>query len=328
MEEEENKNENYIKIGLNNISYEIFETILEQMKNCICLINYKKRNNGIGFFCKIPFPNSYNLLPVLITNNNILKIENNFNNEEIEIIMKKREIINLKLNKLRKIYFDKNYNIIFIEIKPLDNLNIDLFLEIDNKIYKENLNIEYKQKNIYLLNYLYDKDIEFCLGKIKNIENNKNIEYLCYNQEISIGCPIINLFNYKVIGIHKGNKIGYNLNIGIFIKNLIQDFYQNENFNYNSNNNNKFDNSFHSDFIHVLFSLNGRSIIIQASTDCMFAELVMKFMQKAEISIEVEPKFILYSQLINLDSCKTLKELNIKGGNRIEVVLGKDIIEG
>ena len=242
--------------------------------------------------------------------------------------MKKKEIINLKLNKLRKIYFDKNYNIIFIEIKPLDNLNIDLFLEIDNKIYKENLNIEYKQKNIYLLNYLYDKDIEFCLGKIKNIENNKNIEYLCYNQEISIGCPIINLFNYKVIGIHKGNKIGYNLNIGIFIKNLIQDFYQNENFNYNSNNNNKFDNSFHSDFIIVNFCLIDKFIFIQASKDMLFAELAMKFMQEKGISIEDQPIFIYNSLRIKLDSCKTLRELNIRDHSKIDVVIGKDIIGG
>ena len=48
------------------------------MKNCICKIFCKNDKIGTGFFTKIKFKN--NLLPVLITNYNILKekdIENN-----------------------------------------------------------------------------------------------------------------------------------------------------------------------------------------------------------------------------------------------------------
>ena len=55
------------------IFIEGIETILMQMRTCICKI-YKKDNiTGTGFFCKIPFQNK--LLSVLITNNHILQEE-------------------------------------------------------------------------------------------------------------------------------------------------------------------------------------------------------------------------------------------------------------
>ena len=65
------------------ISIEQNKTILDQMKNNgICKIHGK--NEGNGFFTKIPFPDNNNLLPVLITNNHILN-ESVLNNREIVI---------------------------------------------------------------------------------------------------------------------------------------------------------------------------------------------------------------------------------------------------
>jgi len=44
--------------------------IFEQMNNSICkIIDYK----GTGFLCLIPYPNNFNLLPVLISCNHVLK---------------------------------------------------------------------------------------------------------------------------------------------------------------------------------------------------------------------------------------------------------------
>ena len=54
-----------------SISLKGIEIILEQMKNNVCKINVGKIK-GNGFFCKIPFPWDNDLLPVLITNNDIL----------------------------------------------------------------------------------------------------------------------------------------------------------------------------------------------------------------------------------------------------------------
>ena len=47
--------------------------ILFQLENCICQIYQKNGGKGTGFFCKILFQNK--LLPVLITNNHLLKEE-------------------------------------------------------------------------------------------------------------------------------------------------------------------------------------------------------------------------------------------------------------
>ena len=49
------------------IDIEGTKIILSQMENCICKI-FQNEKKGTGFFCKIPFPDKYNLLNVLITN--------------------------------------------------------------------------------------------------------------------------------------------------------------------------------------------------------------------------------------------------------------------
>ena len=36
--------------------------IISQMENCICKIKYQSGKEGIGFFCKFPFPDNNNLV--------------------------------------------------------------------------------------------------------------------------------------------------------------------------------------------------------------------------------------------------------------------------
>ena len=55
-------------------SYECTKKILEQMEKNICK-NKIGKEQGTGFFCKIPFPDRKNMFPVLITNNHIIKEE-------------------------------------------------------------------------------------------------------------------------------------------------------------------------------------------------------------------------------------------------------------
>ena len=84
-----NKN-NYINEGYVDkvpiVTLEQMEIILPQLRNSVCKINNKII--GTGFLCKIPFPDQFKLLPVLITNNHIL------NNEDI----KSNKIINISFN--------------------------------------------------------------------------------------------------------------------------------------------------------------------------------------------------------------------------------------
>ena len=66
------KNKESILIGYPNvIPYESHNKIKEQMEKNICKINIGQ-SLGTGFFCKIPFPDLNNMLPVFITNNHIM----------------------------------------------------------------------------------------------------------------------------------------------------------------------------------------------------------------------------------------------------------------
>ena len=90
----------------NVISYECTKKIIEQMEKDICKIKIGKEQ-GTGFFCKIPFPDKDNMLPVFITNNHIINLK------EDKIIIKIKEekeslIINLN-NRIK--YTNKEYDI-------------------------------------------------------------------------------------------------------------------------------------------------------------------------------------------------------------------------
>ena len=79
--------------------------------------------------------------------------------------------------------------------------------------------------------------------------------------------------------------------------------------------------------INICFIKSGQPINMQAKTDMMFAEVALKYIQKAGINQTTDqPKFIFNSSELCTDSCKSLDELKIRDGARIEVVLGKDII--
>ena len=104
-----------------SISAKNTENILFQMKNCICKIIKDDGNKGTGFFCKIKFKEE--LLPVLITNNHILNINNLINNNIITFTFNdNKEVRKIKINKERKIYTNKKIDITFIEIKESDKI--------------------------------------------------------------------------------------------------------------------------------------------------------------------------------------------------------------
>ena len=64
-------NECKINGAIDAITIEKTELITNQMKNCICKI--EGREQGTGFFCKIKYKE--NIIPVLITNTQILENE-------------------------------------------------------------------------------------------------------------------------------------------------------------------------------------------------------------------------------------------------------------
>ena len=64
---EKMKKEKLLENSAGPIFIKTAETIIYQMKNCLCKIKTKHDGDGSGFFCKIPYPDQSHLLPVLIT---------------------------------------------------------------------------------------------------------------------------------------------------------------------------------------------------------------------------------------------------------------------
>ena len=162
---------------------------------------------------------------VLITNNHILGEKDILIGNSINFSLDDEKYeYKIKIDKSRLIYSNVKYDVSIIEIKEKDYLEKNLFLNLDDNI----LNIDqyqiYKDISIYLLHYPKGENIECSIGVLKNISDDYELLHLCGTQKGSSGGPIINLNNYKVIGIHKGSDITKNWNKGTFLKGPIKDF--------------------------------------------------------------------------------------------------------
>ena len=79
----ESRNESKINEYPDVIPYASILKIIEQMEKNICKIDSENRQ-GTGFFCKIPFPDLNNIIPVFITNNHLID-QNILNTKDIKI---------------------------------------------------------------------------------------------------------------------------------------------------------------------------------------------------------------------------------------------------
>lgn len=98
-------------------------------------------------------------------------------------------------------------------------------MELDENIFNEASESFYDSKSIYILQYPNGNNSSVSFGFINNIKD-CNIYHLCSTETGSSGSPIINLFNNKVIGIHKeGSKI-FEFNKGTILKKPVKEFYE------------------------------------------------------------------------------------------------------
>ena len=135
-----------------SVSKKCHQIILDQMNNSICTII---NNKEIGFFCYIKYKN--NKIPVIIINN---YINNNEYLNQINIFLNNKEII-IETDEI--IYKDKINNISIIKIKNNNNDNIK-YIEIDDKLYKKESEIYYKNESIYIIQNI-NNDISVSYGK-------------------------------------------------------------------------------------------------------------------------------------------------------------------
>ena len=204
------------------ISKDQTKNILSQLDKNICKIYQTNGEMGTGFFCKIPYPDQFKLLPVLITNNHVLNEKDLQLFKSIRITMENDNIEkSLMIDAERIVLTNKKLDITIIEIKPFDG--IIYFLDIDERIlYNENYNELYKNEIIYLLQYPKGLKSSHSLGRMKDIAD-INISYYCSTDSGSSGSPVLCLSNYKVIGVHK-QSTKFNFNQGTFIKYIIDEF--------------------------------------------------------------------------------------------------------
>ena len=213
------ENEKSLKEHPDPVSLKQTEEIANLMKSSVCKINAEDGAVGTGFFCKIPdliseeISNKKNFLKVLITNYHVINEKQK--NLTISVNNEKKIIKDIE-NKV--IYKDEKFDIIIIDIK--DKTEIDDFLELDPDIFNRT-DESYTNNSIYILHYPKGKDVFVLYGTIKSIDD-FSINHLCCIDTGSLGSPIINLSNNKVIGMHSQSSKN-NYNIGILLKDSIND---------------------------------------------------------------------------------------------------------
>ena len=79
-------------------------------------------------------------------------------------------------------------------------------------------------------------------------------------------------------------------------------------------------------FLNLLFTLNGQRIMIQATSKEYFAEVALRYMNKAGLSQEQVPKFFYNSTELKPDAGKTLEEYKMNSNVNIDVVLSSLVV--
>ena len=220
------------------ISFEGLEIIKEQKSNNVCKIIKDDNITGTGFLCIIPFQDKLHPLPVLMTCNHVLNENDIKPGKEIKLIFNDKIEKIIKIDNSRMVYTsnENEFDTTILEIKDEDNFDLNNILEIDNNIYKDDLNKFYQNKTVYIIHYPNGLISSYSHNIIKNIDvANTKINHLCESSDGSSGAPIINLQNFNVLGIHIGKSKHFKTNFGIVLKPIIEKFY-NKRYNTKKNN--------------------------------------------------------------------------------------------
>ena len=214
------KKEKFLENSVGPIYINTAKKIIYQLENCIFKIYLEKGLHGTGFFTKIPYPDQFHLLPVLVTASFVINL-NALKQDSIHVSLNDDNVlreIKLKDTK-RKIFINDEFGTTFIEILPEDKIYD--FLEIDENVFKADKISKkeiYLRKSIYVLHYMKGEKASMNPGIILNININcKDIMHSCNTSAGSSGGPILLLDTLKVVGMHCGADHIKNFNKGIFI---------------------------------------------------------------------------------------------------------------
>ena len=187
-----------------SLSMKQSEIILNQMKNCVCLIYKQKKKIGTGFISGLTIKNE--LIPLLIAHSNIFSSENFGKEIQLELFDGKQKNIKIIYFGFRKLYVNKNSCLAIIELKKnLDKIND--YIELENDIFIKNpdknesikLYDKYFNDDAYILNNL-NNDIIMSVGNIT-----RTIKEVFKGKNEDSFLPIISSKSNKLIGIYSNN---------------------------------------------------------------------------------------------------------------------------
>ena len=208
------------------IDKKIEDVLIKKGEMATCKI-ITKYNNGTGFFCKIPLYNQ--LIKFLFTSNHIINKDLIKTGNNIHFVYKlKRKKIKIADN--RKCFINEDLDYTCIEI--FDEDEIEDFFDVENKEYKD-INEYFLNEDIAIIQYPKGGPLKINAGHLKEINENM-IKHKVSTDYGSSGAPII-LYerNYEILGIHRGRNIKLNINMGIYIKFIIEDIKKNIDVNVN-----------------------------------------------------------------------------------------------
>ena len=135
-----------MKKYLKPVTKQCAKKISDQMENYLYRIHKKDGNYEIGYFIQLKDKNGKNYI-ALVTNSNVL---DDIDNNSLKITID-NEPKSIELGDIR--YKNKAYNKAIIEIK--DKRNIKYYFEIDENVYKSELEIStnYYNESIYIIQY-------------------------------------------------------------------------------------------------------------------------------------------------------------------------------
>ena len=259
-------------------------------------------------------------MTVFITNNHT--INEKYFKEENEIKIKTNDNKNINIINInnRFKYTNKIQDITIIEIKE-NEANIIDFFEFDDDNLFNNYNSKFIGQSIYILHFLdnfYIEKVAVSYGVLKSAFKEKNfniIHYYC-SENCLLGSPILNLTNYKVIGIHK-QKCDKDYHLVSFLFNAIQDYIEKYNENKNKENkllcNNKIIEEKYLDEITIKYKFgNDKKIRLFGYN------FVVNNKQNCKIVVNGEEQELCeWLDISNIKSKKYLLEIKLKGINNI-----------
>jgi len=205
---------------------EAIEEFTSKAKKCTCKILLES-GYGSGFFCRIPLSKT-EIIDALITCNHVLTETIILSSQNIKIEINKE---NKELSKKgRRIFTNPKLDYTCIEI--LDDDGIDDFYSIDDKNLNKNFSGEYYiDKLVIIYAIMKNRRLGLSNGLIKKM-NDKLFLYTCNTFPGCSGGVILNQITNCVVGIHIGEhkkeKKKPNMNIGFFIRGIIDDINNNK----------------------------------------------------------------------------------------------------